>query len=150
MSLSSSSSGSSSSSYVLAVELQNVAINQNNHDLLPFSWIAEQGVATDLGDNSKIGFTIEASNSSYMNYTAIIDRNNGAITSTPSGSSSVYVPQDNDTKYEHRKVFYVDVIAKDKSGIREVRTHVEPNKYEFEQANSASEIFNVPLFTWSN
>ena len=103
---------------------------------------------THINTNAQINFTIASSNSPYMIYNAIIDRDNSAYTTTLEQTSTVYVPQDERAKYEHRSSFYVDVIAKDNSGIKEVRTHTEPNAYEFEKAEDADEIFNIPKFTW--
>jgi len=121
-------------------------INQGNGDILPFSWIAEGGVD---GDGSNVNFTIEASNSPYLDYQAIINRDNSALTSTPTNPDpTVYVPNSDSAKYKHENSFYIDVIAKDASGIRDIRTHVQPDKYEFERVEDAGRVFFIPKFTW--
>jgi hypothetical protein len=68
--------------------------------------------------------------------------------STPSTTPTVYVPNNEDAKYQHEKSFYVDVIGKDLSGIKEIRTHVTPDGYEFINANTAGQVFQIPKFTW--
>lgn len=140
---SSSSSSSSDEFNTLPVSLP--IINQNNGDIIPFTWFSEGGVA---GDGSVVGFTIESSNSPYFDYTAIIDRDNSAVTTTPSTTSTVYVPNSDDVKYKHEKSFYVDVIAKDPGGIKEINTHVEPNGYDFVSVENAGQRFFIPRFTW--
>jgi hypothetical protein len=42
----------------------------------------------------------------------------------------------------------VDVIGKDLSGIKEIRTHIEPNGYDFVSANTAGQVFIIPKITW--
>ena len=155
---SSSSSSSSSSSYIenwssssessdilITLPIYLPLINQNNGDLIPFTWIAEGGVA---GDGTSLNFTIEASNGQYFDYNAIINRDNGYILSTPSTTPTVYIPNSDSSKYQHEKSFYVDVIGKDLSGIKEIRTHTEPNGYDFVSANAAGTVFQMPKFTW--
>lgn len=137
------SSSSSSSDEIITRPITIPLINQNNGDLIPFTWIAEGGT----GDNSELRFTIEASNSPYFDYNAIINRDNGSITTVPDTESDVYVPN-NDVKYTHEKSFYVDVVAKDSGGIKDLRTHVEPNKYEFESVEEAGQVYRIPKFTW--
>ena len=143
-------SSSSSSHQFYYRELRDTIINQNNYNLIPFSLIAEQGTDANL-DDSKIGFTIEASNSDYLDYEAVIDRDNGYFNEEPNiDSPTVYIPEDARSKYKHESSFYVDIIAKNQSGIRDVRTHVEPNKYEFEKIEDTDNVFNIPKFTWGN
>ena len=126
-------------------------INQGHNDIIPFSWIAESGTSSNLGEESILGFTIEANDSSYLNYNAVINRDNSGINTTPyAGTPTIYVPQDESAKYQHEKSFYVDIIAKDASGIKEVRTHVERNKYEFKKVEDVESVFIIPLFTWKN
>ena len=120
-------------------------ITQSHHNLLPFSWIGEAGYPLDLGDNSKINFTVESANAPYLNYEAIINRDNSYLAANTSSNGLIYVPQDPDSLYQHRSSFYVDVIGKDISGIKEVRTHVEPNAYEFEDIENS---FVIPKFSW--
>ena len=120
-------------------------ITQSHHNLLPFSWIGEAGYPLDLGDNSKINFTVESANAPYLNYEAVINRDNSYLSANTSSNGLTYVPQDPDSLYQHRSSFYVDVIAKDISGIKEVRTHVEPNAYEFEDIENS---FVIPKFSW--
>ena len=128
-------------------ELNVVIINQNNNNLIPFTFIGESGVSVDLKDDSKISFIVELSNAKSLDYTAIIDRNNEALTGTLNITAEVYVPEDPRSYYEHRSQIYVDIIGDDKSGIEKVRTHVEPNKYQFEEVDSS---VLIPKFTWDN
>jgi hypothetical protein len=126
-------------------------INQGHNDIIPFSWIAESGNSASTDESSVLGFTIEASNSSYLNYSAVINRDNSGINAVPySNTPTVYVPQDEGAKYQHEKSFYVDIIAKDASGIKEVRAHVEPNKYGFKEVKDIEKVFMIPKFSWTN
>jgi len=120
---------------------------QTHHTLIPFTLIGEEGTQGD-SDNSVIGFQIEASNSPNFDYEAIINRDNDYLTANVgSHVSDIYVPQDDRAYYQHESRFYVDIIAKDESGIKDVRTHVEPNQYEFEDVDNS---FIIPKFTWDN
>jgi len=144
-----SSFSSSSSGHPVSRPITLPLINQDNGDLIPFSWISEVGAEVSNTVSTVLNFTIEAVNSSYFDYSAIINRDNSAITSTPSVTPTVYVPNSDASKYKHQKSFYVDVIAKDGSGIKDIRTHVDPEKYEFEKAEDAGQVFVIPKFTWS-
>lgn len=148
MSSSSSVSSSSSSSQDFTSRNITVAIiNQGHGDILSFSWINEGGTQADDGYNSTLGFTIEASNSAYFDYSAIINRDNSYLTASDAASDT-YVPNSESSQYRHSNELYVDIIAKDSSGIKEIRTHVEPNKYDFEDANGAGQTFFIPIFRW--
>lgn len=145
-SYSSASSSSSSSRRNFYKDINRGLVSQGHHDLLPFSWVGEKGTTSDLGDNAKINFEVQPSDSPYIDYTAIIERSNGAISPTPTGGvSSVYIPQG--ITYQHENTFYVDIIAEDKSGIRDTRTHVDSNQGQFEEVEVS---FNIPKFTWDN
>ena len=144
----SESPSSSSSSRDIIRTLRVPIINQLNNTLLPFTFIGEIGTSADLEDDSKLAFAIEASDSAYLDYTAIVERDNGNLISLDGmGTPAVYVPQDEDSYFQHRSAFFVDVIGHDRSGIRDVRTHVEPEKYEFEEVESS---FLTPRFAWDN
>ena len=131
-------------------ELRGIVINQGNNNLIPFTFIAEGGTSSDLGDDAKISFTIEASNSPDIDYEAIINRDNSGLLTTPDNATpTVYLPEDERAKYKHEQSFKVDIIAKDASGIKAVRTHVDPDKYEFEDVDS-DEVHFIPRFTWEN
>ena len=62
---------------------------------------------------------------------------------------TTYVPEKDKDKYTHSNIMYVDVIAKDVSGIEKVRIHVEENKYEFDDVSNTQGVFYIPKFTWS-
>jgi hypothetical protein len=145
-----SSSSSSSSHDIFTRKIEDAFINEGLYDLLPFTWTAEGGYQEDLGDNSKLNFTIQSTSSPYLSYEAIINRDNAFINNAALNDATVYVPESLQSKYKHEKSFYVDIIAKDDNGIRDFRTHVEPNKYDFKKAEDAEEIFVIPKFTWRN
>lgn len=128
-------------------ELNVPVINQDNGNLIPFTFVGESGISVDLQTDSILQFVVEPSNTSAMDYTAIINRDNSALTNDTTTEESVYVPEDDETYYEHRSEIYVDVIGDSSSGIKKVRTHVEPNKYEFEDVEDS---FLIPQFTWDN
>lgn len=140
---SSSSEGYSSESSSLVETIPLVPpINQNNQNLIPFSFIGEGGY---IGNTTEIGFIIEAANSEYMNTQEVIDRDNITLTlANTNATSTVYVPQEEGSQYKHQSSFYVDVISND--AIQEVRTHTEPNAYEFEEPDC---VFIIPKFTWT-
>ena len=140
----SSSSSSSSFAYIGIRILNTPIIIQDHNDILPFSWISEKGSA---GEESTLNFTIESSSSPYFDYSILLDNNNASITTTQS-DSTVYVPNKDETYYQHKNSFYVDVIAKDDSGIKEVRTHVTPDAYDFTDASEVETVFFIPKFTW--
>ena len=142
-----SSSSSSSDDYVTRL-INSAVINQNNGDLIPFNWTSESGVSGDVGDNSVLNFSIESSSSPNFDYSAIISGNNSALNSNSSSTPTIFVPNSDSDKYKHENSFYVDVIAKDISGIKEIRAHVEPNKYGFTSVAEAGQTFMVPKFTW--
>jgi len=70
--------------------------------------------------------------------------------SSSSKEATVYVPEDYPSKFKHEESFYVDIISKDDSGIKSVRTHVEPNAYEFEDITEDDIVFYTPKFTWDS
>ena len=131
-----------------ATETLNVPIvNRSHHNLIPFTFMPEEGVATDLGSDAEIPFTISPYSEEF-DYSAIINRDNVVlITNAISDVTTVYVPQDDDSYYHHRSEIYVDVIAKDTHGIKQIRTHVEPDAYDIEDATAT---YITPKFTWDN
>ena len=143
----SSSSSSSSSRDIVARSVIVTSISQNNYTLLPFTYIGEAGRTEDLGTSAELPFTIDTSSDPYLTYDNVIDRDNSDITTTPSTTPSVYVPEDDETKYHHKASIYVDIIALDAGGVRDIRTHVEPDKYEFEDVNG-NDVFYIPKFSW--
>jgi len=143
----SSSSTSSSRDYIYKDIVYSV-VNENHFNLIPFTWIGEAGTLSDLGDDTNIPFIVQASNSAYVDYQAVIDRNNEYLTATPTSLiSNTYVPQSFSAEFQHENDTYIDIVAKNKSGISEIRTHVEPNKYQFEKINA---VFFIPKFSWNN
>ncbi len=114
----------------------NIIIIQEHNDILPFSWISEKGVA---GEESTLNFTIESGSSQYFSYLTSDSLSNN--------ESDVYVPNKEESYYKHENSFYIDVIAKDANGIKEVRTHVTSDAYDFKKASDA-EVFFIPKFTW--
>ena len=151
---SSSSSSSSSSSVGISSssssgdftngKINASLINQNNYNLIPFTWIKETGLASDLGDNAKLNFVVENSSTPYLDYSLVINRDNSSITKTPaSEDATVYV--ENDTVATHESEIYVDVIARDANGVKNIRLHTEPEKYNFETIDN---VFYIPKFTW--
>ena len=125
-------------------------INQGNNNLIPFTWTSQSGTSADLGTNAEIYFTIESSSTPHLDYEAIISRDNSGLLTTPTTEDPiVYLPEDERAKYKHEQSFKVDIIAKDASGIKQVRTHVEPDKYQFEDVED-DEVFLIPKFTWEN
>ena len=142
--MSSSSSTETSSSSIIETTPQLPLINQNNYNLLPFTYIGESGNSIDLGDASKLTFTIESSNAAYFKTGNVLDRSNIVLTQANTVTNSVYVPQDDASKYQHESSFYVDVISN--NAVSQVRTHTEPNAYEFEDPEN---VFIIPKFTWT-
>ncbi len=144
-----SSSSSSSSGDFVNRDIQNgIVINASYSNIIPFTFIGEKGTDADLGDNTKIAFTIEGSSSTYFDYNAVINRDSSALLSTEETTVTVYVPEDEKAKYKHEESFYVDIIAKDVTGIKSIRTHVDTSEYEFEDITEQDETFYIPKFTW--
>ena len=139
---------SSSSDDVESRQLNQCIINEGHHNLLPFTFIAERGYAENL-DESVLNFTIASSSSPNLDYEAILNRDNSSITTNLSADSDVFVPEDEESYYEHRSDLYVDVVSKDDSGIKKVRTHTEPNAYQFDDVDG-NEIFYIPKLTWTD
>ena len=127
-------------------ELRVPLINQNHHNLIPFTYKIEEGIDEDIGDKSELGFVIETIAEDQFNSDGVTNRNNSVLT-LANGSPTVYVPQGQDGSFVHDSSFYVDVIAKDVSGIKEIRTHVEPDAYQFEVVNNS---YITPQFSWDN
>jgi len=121
-------------------------VNQGNNDILPFTLMAESGY---VANSSALSFTIEMASSKYLEYQAIIDRNNSSVLSNVN-SQSTYVPQSEEARYTHQSSFQADIIGKDVGGIKEIRTHVEPYGYEFEEISDNDTVFVIPKFTWEN
>jgi len=140
-------SSSSESQEVAKRQLNSTLINQGNNSLIPFTFIGEAGTSVDLGSNSVISFIVESDETASCDYTAVIERDNGALTDSAVTDQEVYVPEDPRAYYEHQSQIYVDIIGQDEGGIRDVRTHVEPDKYEFEEVESS---FLIPKFSWDN
>ena len=145
-----SSSSSSSSSNLTTRNITIPFINQGHGDIIPFTWIVESGTVVTLGSSSILGFSIEANDSPYLNYNAVINRDNSSIAAVPNVTNTIYVPELDGAKYQHEKTFYVDIVARDTGGIKDVRTHVEPNAYEFEKVEEVGQTFMIPVFKWSN
>jgi len=122
-----------------------VMINADHHDIIPFTFIAESGLPAD---GSTISFTIQPSDSKYVDYTAIIYRNNQALFSNTASNPNIYIPEIERTKYSHDKKINIDVLAKDANGIRDIRTYVAANGQEFKKIENNGQIYIVPLFTW--
>lgn len=121
-------------------------VNQGNNDILPFVFVTESGY---VANNSTLNFTMEIASPKYLEYQAIIDRDNGSVLSNVN-SQSTYVPEKEEAKYTHKSSFYADIIGKDISGIRDIRTHVEPFGYAFEAIDSQDNVFRIPKFIWEN
>lgn len=83
-SIDSSSSSSSSSNDLFYSKINFAVINQSNGNLLPFSFIGEQGYNRDLGDGSEFAWTISSSQSPNIDYDAIINRDTSGITTSNS------------------------------------------------------------------
>lgn len=63
-------------------------------------------------------------------------------------STTIYTVEKEKDKYTHSNSVYVDVMAKDVSGIEKVRVHSEIEKYEFDQVTGDQTTYIVPIFTW--
>lgn len=141
-----SSSSSSSSRVAVTRELRDIAVSQGNHNLLPFTFISERGYTEEL-DESVLNFTISSASSTLMDVDAVIGRDNSNYTTTLQTTElDVYVPQDERMDAWHDSITHVDIIAKDPSGIREARVHVEPDAYDFDLVE---DVFYIPKFTWA-
>jgi len=140
-------SSSSESQELTIRELNITLINQDNNSLIPFTFIGEKGTSVDLGSNSLISFVVEPGDADSCDYMTVIERDNGVLTDSTVTDQEVYVPEDPRAYYEHQSQIYVDIIGQDEGGIRDVRTHVEPDKYEFEEVESS---FLIPKFSWDN
>lgn len=121
-------------------------VNQGNNDILPFTFMAESGYTAN---NSTLNFTMEVVSQKFLEYQAVIDRDNTAVMANTS-SQATYVPKNAEAEITHKSSFYVDVIGKDISGIKDIRTHVEPYGYNFETINDEDNVFRIPKFTWEN
>ena len=138
----SSSSSSSSSSDFNIRDIRAAIIDQNNHNLLPFSILTEPG----FGMNAELQFNIDASNNSSLNVGGIIGRLISPQMNA-GGSDLVYVPQDSDAYYQHNPSFHVDVIGKSIAGIKDAKVMVGQGVDSFESVTAS---FSVPKFTWDN
>lgn len=122
-------SSSSSSSYEPTADLYSVMISQGHNDIIPFSFTLESG----FQDSSVLTFTVSG------------DSLLGSINSVSSGTS--YIPENPNAKYKHDPFTYVDIMAKDSSGIKQVSARSQFELYQYEDP---SFVFNVPKFSWDN
>lgn len=132
----SSSSSSSSSGY--AVELYTPVIVQNHSGIIPFGFFVESGFV----DSSVINFTIESI--SQMNNNEIVAN---LFASGQTSASETYIPEDESCKSVHNPLTYVDVIAQDASGIKEISVRTQKEIYGYEIPNE-NYVFNIPKFAW--
>jgi len=124
--------------------LRDVVVSQNHNTILPFIWTKETGINQDF-DGTALPFVIQTTN---INYNDVIIRSNNELTQTTAvNQSDIYVPQTDESYYKHNSKLYVDVITEHDYGMSDVRTHVEPQAYDFVEIKEA---FNIPIFSWSN
>ena len=120
-------------------ELYISLIQQEHHNIIPFSCIIESGV----GSGSTFDFELDATQD-YFNAKQLIANVNSTITKP---DTSTYVPQDESAEFEHNNSFHVEIIAKDSSGIKQYNVRSQDEIYEYENFKDA---FNIPKFSWSN
>jgi len=119
-------------------ELYLSLIQQGNNNLLPFSCIVEKGQSS--GD--LINFELESAQS-YFDASVLINN----LTAKPEAiESETYIPQEN-SNVDHNNIFYVELMAKDSSGISKYNVRSQEELYEYEDFNNS---FNIPKFSWSN
>ena len=138
-SLSSVSFSSSSSSFGAPKtrDLWSVLIEQEHHDLLPFSFTAESAVS----DSSTLTFELETTTSPYFDYSVLIGEQSASPTTY---ESTAYVPKDDAGEVEHHNVFHTEIIAKDISGIKDYNVRMQEGIYGYETPQYT---FNVPKFS---
>lgn len=135
-----SSSSSSSEGGLVTRELYSTIIQQEHHDLIPFSFIAESGIEY----TSTIGFEFETISGNNFDYSILV----GNSTSTPTTYiPSAYVPEDEAASFEHKNAFHIEILAKDASGIKDYNVRTQEEIYGYEKPEYT---FNVPKFSWSN
>jgi hypothetical protein len=135
------SSSSSSSSGTESRGLWSVLVQQEHHNLLPFSFSAESGVS----DSNTLTFELETEDSPF-DYSILL-RNASASASATTYETTAYVPQDETGSVEHRNTFHVEIFAKDTSGIKDYNVRMQEELYGYENPEY---IFNVPKFSWTN
>ena len=119
------SSSSSSSGGVETRELWSVLVEQEHHDLIPFSFTAESGVSS----NDILTFELETSENPYFDYSILIGTNSSSQTTY---EPVAYVPQDESGAIDHHNVFHTDIIAKDSSGIKDYNVRMQEELYGYE------------------
>lgn len=128
-------------------------INQNHYNMIPFTWVGEKGLESNLGDASVIQFKIQGKNDSYLDYSNILSGNNGSISLQSGLVGDTYVPERDSVRNVHQSTHYVDIIASDNSGLKDVRVSAFPDQYEFEAVSEIKDgvesIFMVPKFSWT-
>ena len=154
----SSSTSSSSPGDVNSRDTRGVVINENNNNIIPWTIIGEEGKSVTLGDDSIFNFQIEGSSSTLFDHVAFFGGDNDFLTEIPAETEeipstikpakvSAYIPNNDDAEFEHRSQIYFDVITQDLSGVSEVRTHVEPEAYDFHVVDKS---YVSPKFVWTN
>ena len=134
------SSSSSSSSFVALRDIYAVSTYQEHNNLLPFTFISEPGISLD----SQISFEIDAATNKYFDYDLLIGNAASNVIAYP---ISTYVPEDDSKKIKQEPMFYVDIIAKDSSGIKDFSLRSQKEIYGFETPTA---VYTSPKFSWTN
>jgi len=133
---------------MVTANIYSLFVKQTPNSLLPFSFDVEVADTASNVSGDVLSFEIMASDDPSVDYEAILKRDNSAINEIPGIlASNVYTPQPEEAYYKHDAYLYVDVISNDDNGMREIRTHVEPNAYEFKEPEL---VYVMPKFTWVN
>jgi len=116
------------------------SVYQEHNNLMPFSFFAEPGISV----NSQLSFEIDTATNQYFDYDLLIGN---AVSNVITYSTSAYVPEDDTEKIKHEPMFYVDIISKDNSGIKDFSLRSQKERYGFETPTS---VYNLPKFSWTN
>lgn len=119
-----------------SANVHSVIVTQDHNNLLPFSFISENG----FEDNSILSFSIDGTSGegvfslSSLNTTSLI-------------TSETYIPESIDSKYRHEPLMYADIMVNDINGIKEINTRIEKDIYEYHEPDYC---YNAPKFVWDN
>ena len=133
---------SSSSSITPSKELFGSSVVQNHNAIIPFTCFGEQGTT----DNAEIKFTINTATSEF-DYSMILSQNLSSSTSTGIVNNGVYIPEEEESQYQHDPMVFVDIMVRDTSGFKGYSLRSQVNKYRYEDVQSS---FNVPKFSWDS
>lgn len=132
---------SSSSSFTNYLTFNQVLINQNLGNVIPFRFSIQNN--TDITNiSSNLVFKFRTENTYFLDYNLAITSNYDNETTT-----NVLTPTTNDSKNILDPIFFIDIINNNNYGVKEVSARTQNEIYS---KKNPEYTFSIPMFTWDN